>query len=103
MNPILDGIYKSKEELLNESLEMMIKIQHEDRLALFAILEMLINYINGYEFSEETLKKQKIIMNDISNRYDIHSMEDLRARTDEAVLGLRLGHLAKMEPLGGVQ
>ena len=94
---------KTREEEMEDTYNLLVKIQHEDRLSIYSMLEMLIGYINGYEFSEDILQKQKIIIDNIAYRYEISSMDDLKKLTDEAVKGLREYKLYTMKPLGSVQ
>ena len=94
---------KSKEEQMEDTYNLLVKIQHEDRLAIYSLVEMLIGYINGHEFSDDMLEKQKLIIDNITHRYEIYSMDDLRRLTDEAIKGLKEYKLYTLAPLGGLQ
>lgn len=86
-----------------QSLETLSAMQDEDRLALFTVLGMLINELNDVYIEPEERTRQDHIINNILQRYDIKSLEDLRTKTDECYFRMNNRDLLKSEPMGDVQ
>lgn len=85
------------------TIDTLMAIQDEDRLSLFTVLSIAVSYLNGYKISDVDNDKQKLTVNNILQRYGIHSMKILNEKTEECAVNLRTDGLIRKPPLGGIQ
>jgi len=89
-------------KLLKDTVETLVIMQDEDRMDLFTILTMVLGYLNDHKPTEEELTKQRIIVEDIINKFEIKSMEDLHNKVKDCGFRIKNHRLMKKECLGGI-
>lgn len=105
-NPDTDmvpGTSEHRERLLKDIIETLSLSQDEDRMALFTVLSIIVDYMHHKDKSKQEIDKQVQVIDDILERRGIYTVDELNQRVQDCALRLRYRDLLNIKPLGGKQ
>ena len=91
---------------LKETIDVLMEIQAEDRLALYTLLSILLCYLysdGDYKPKDMELKNQKKVIKDVFTRYDLETLDDIERKIKECSTFLQYRNLLYQKPLGKTQ
>ena len=92
---------KSEEEM-KSTVEALFKSNNDAEITVCVLMSMIVDHLNGVEFTDENIKKQWKVVYDILKRYNVQDMKGLHEMLEEGIM-LRSGiNLREMIPLDGI-
>lgn len=93
-------LYYDPESQHNRTIETLMEMQDQDRIALYTAISIAVAYLNDHDMTEVVVDKQKFTINDILLRYEIHSMKILNEKIQQCSDNLKNRGLIRKPPLG---
>ena len=99
---ILEMAKKNPEQFYKKTIDGLVQVHHEDRMAIFTLLSIVVAHMSDDDISEEVLKRHRMVVGSMFKDHEIRTIEDLGIKTQECVDLINMSRMDAMTPLGGI-
>lgn len=85
------------------TIDTLLDVYNEDRIAIYSLLGLAVDYIEGREFNSIEKEKQRMMVRHMFDHYEIDSHLDLPIKVNEFIVRANQSKLHNAEPIGSVQ
>lgn len=102
-NDLLDMAKNEPIKFYQRTIDSLLMIHDEDKLAIYTLLGVINGYINGVDYSEKDINYHRLVVKSIFDDYDIDSILDLDTKRKECAEKIITHKLFLMKQTGGIQ
>lgn len=90
------------ERFYKETIESLVQVNNEDRLTLFTLLSILLDYMGG-NVTTDNVRSHLLVVKNIANRYNVKDRQDLQKEVEDSARNVQAQRYSSLPILGGLQ